>query len=556
MATESDRLTQVTSRRPKSATPPRLELASVFAATVVALVMVHWVMLRSGFRLVQDSPYDTRGNHFVMEHEYRWMRGDPGHKSLFDPPVFYPIRGTLTYGDVLLSYALPYAAVRALGASPESAYQAWLIFTTVVNVVAASLFFHRVVRAPPIAATVGTLLFCVVGPRLHQFDHPQLYPQVFLLLVAASVVRILGDGARPDAQRFTIWPSVLALALALQAWGGFYLLFFTLLVLFLGIVAGTATRVGRAMISGTIRRCWPSLVTAGALFVVLVAPLALRYREALVQVGGRSYAGIVYLLPRPQSWFYPGASWLWGWTTEFPIFRELPSGEHVMGFGVLTILIGLAGLWLKRQEPIAQWLVIMVGLIVILSTVVAGHSLWRLMHLVVPGANAIRAVARIWLVCVVPLALAVAAVIGRLERRGYAVAAVLLGALCVGEQLYPKGGYDKVQVRAEVERITHAIPPTARTFFVSVSHAEWEFRPHYDAMWAALEAGLPTINGGLPNYPRGYDLITVAQVDLELAEDERRLRTWCEKNGLSPAEVAWVHDEKLRPIKPGPDTGP
>jgi hypothetical protein len=298
------------------------------------------------------------------------------------------------------------------------------------------------------------------------------------------------------------------------------------------------------------------LVTAGALFVVLVAPLALRYREALVQVGGRSYAGIASLLPWPQSWFYPGASWLWGWTTEFPIFRELPSGEHVMGFGLLTILVGLAGLWLRRRDPIAQWLVIIVGLIVILSTVVAGHSLWRLVHQVVPGANAIRAVTRIWLVCVLPLALAVAAVIGRLERRGYACAALLLGALCVGEQLYPKGGYDKVQVRAEVARIARAIPPTARAFFVSVSRAEWEVRPHYDAMWAALEANLPTINGYLGNYPRGYDLITVAQTRIELEEAERRLRTWCEKNGLSPAEVAWVHDGRLRPLKPGPDSGP
>ena len=53
----------------------------------------------------------------------------------------------------------------------------------------------------------------------------------------------------------------------------------------------------------------------------------------------------------------------------------------------------------------------------------------------------------------------------------------------------------------------------------------------------------PTVNGYSGNIPPHYPLgiVTVRdQADLDLREQQ--LKDWCERHGIDPASVVWIHD--------------
>src|SRR5436190_653622 len=81
--------------------------AYLFAAGVgaIGLLMAHHPMLLSGLRRVQVDVGDSRLINYLLEHNYRWYRGDPNHAEFWDPPFFYPARNIAAYSDTLLGIA-------------------------------------------------------------------------------------------------------------------------------------------------------------------------------------------------------------------------------------------------------------------------------------------------------------------------------------------------------------------------------------------------------------------------------------------------------------------
>ncbi len=125
--------------------------------------------------------------------------------------------------------------------------------------------------------------------------------------------------------------------------------------------------------------------------------------------------------------------------------------------------------------------------------------------------------------------------------------AVVLAILCIAEQGRTPPTFSKEEARRRVQQVIARTPSGCRTFLytprgdpdnlVDVAAA------HLDAMDAELETGIPTINGysgGFPvNYPFANPLIR-NEDDLD-AMDARR-KEWCERRGLEPNTVAWIHD--------------
>ncbi|MCA9072920.1 MAG: hypothetical protein KDA84_28550, partial [Planctomycetaceae bacterium] len=72
-------------------------------------------MLLSGFQRIQTDPGDTRFNHYVLEHSYRWVIGEPLHRELWNPPIFAPQDNVLAYSDTLLAVAPIYWGLRGMG---------------------------------------------------------------------------------------------------------------------------------------------------------------------------------------------------------------------------------------------------------------------------------------------------------------------------------------------------------------------------------------------------------------------------------------------------------
>ena len=138
--------------------------AWVLAIGVLGILMLHYPMLLSGFQRIQTDLGDTRLVHYLLEHGYRWVRGDPGHRDLWSPPFFYPVKNVAAFSELLLGVGPAYWLYRVLGASPDLAFGLWMVSMSVLNYAAGLLLFRRGLGFGMLAAAAGASLVAFGAP--------------------------------------------------------------------------------------------------------------------------------------------------------------------------------------------------------------------------------------------------------------------------------------------------------------------------------------------------------------------------------------------------------
>ena len=499
----------------------------------------------SGMGEVPGGPGDSRLVAFSLEHGYGFLAGRELHQPFWDPPLFHPEGNVAAYTDLLLGAGLTYWPLRALGLAPDTAFQVWLVLAFVLNFTAFTVLLRRMLRTSVPASSVGGYLFAFGSSRMANIGHPQLLFELFVvvaLIALGEVFRLRGDAERQGVRRG--WWTVFFAALTLQAWTAFYPLFFLALFLSLaGLVALVVGRSRRALFQ-VLRADWAFLVPAAGCAALLVLPVAERYLLTRDVVGARPYSGIenVYA-PRPWSWLLTGpTNRLYGTFSEVEIpwdpDASLASGTHALGVGFLTPLLALAGLLGHRRRMLVSLVLVVGGIVVLLATCVPGvGSLWRFVYGMVPGATGIRALGRIGLHFLVPAGMGIALVADRLapRRRGTWLVLALLGVVAA-ENAHDVITYDKAVFRNRVSRIAKEVGPECESFFVTGVPGT-EYQPvAEDAMWAALELEIPTVNGRYGNSPPDHSLgMPVGRP----SKFRTSLRHWVETRGLG--KVCWVH---------------
>jgi hypothetical protein len=117
-----------------------------------------------------------------------------------------------------------------------------------------------------------------------------------------------------------------------------------------------------------------------------------------------------------------------------------------------------------------------------------------------------------------------------------------IGLFCLVEQGRRSLSYEKEPNRGEIAAIAANIPPDCRAFFYSCGGDKPSFECHLDAMWAALEANIPTVNGYSSNDPPHYGALADNAV-LSQADEERlrpALEAWAQEHGLTRQSICWL----------------
>lgn len=523
--------------------PLSRRLPLVLAGWGVALLLAHHPALLSGLRLVQGDEGDVRFVHYVLEHGWRHVAGAPAHARFWDPPMFYPAPNTAAFSEVMLGVGPVYWLWRALGLEMDLAWQAWVLTLTSLNFLAMLWLLTRGLGLRLGPAVVGAVLFTAGAPRLNQLNHPQLTGQ-FLALVALGALLVL---LRPetDRRRGVAWAGVLVGAGVAQLYAGFYwgwFLFFFLLVA--GVVALTSADM-RARLLAALRTHGPALVLFGAVGLAVLAPFVLHAREAVKHVGLRSFSEVEAMVPRIWSWFYLGRdSWLYGWTDGFWHFQRLPlPWEHRLGVGLVTTGVAAVGLWRERHRSAVRLLLVVTVVTVLLAVrYTGGVTPWRLVFEVVPGAGAIRAVSRLGVWLLLPAGVGVALFLQRQLAAGRTALAVGLGALCVLEQGVSGEGFDWFESREDIRSIAARVGPQCESFFYTPTSGEFpDWKYQVDALWAAVEAGVPTVNGYSGNAPPGWTLHDNRRFDAaEAARLDSALETWTRSRGVPLERVCRI----------------
>ncbi len=95
----------------------------------VGTLVVFWPTIVSHLAMMQTDPVDTRLNNYILEHGFRWMRGDEPHRSFWDPPFFWPQRNVAAYSEILLGGAPVHWMTRAIAVVPDTAFEVWMMVT-------------------------------------------------------------------------------------------------------------------------------------------------------------------------------------------------------------------------------------------------------------------------------------------------------------------------------------------------------------------------------------------------------------------------------------------
>ncbi len=295
----------------------------VLSIGVLGLVMAHHPTLFSGFRRIQTDLGDTRFNHYLLEHGYLWMRGEPGHRTFWNLPIFYPVSNTAAYSDLLLSVGPVYWLWRAVGASHDLAFIGWMISISALNYASALVLFHKGLKFAWLPSAAAGFLVAFGAPRINQMSHHQMLPCFFVVMTVFALVRLFGSSPTRHWERVMLW-LLAVLGCVLQLYGGFYMAWFLILAVGIALARALLIASNLAVLLEVIRRDSWMIVSAGLAGILLLLPLLKHYLPVAQYLESRQYIPMYYAFnPRLWSWLNVGANhWLWGWTAGREPFRD------------------------------------------------------------------------------------------------------------------------------------------------------------------------------------------------------------------------------------------
>lgn len=442
----------------------------------LSVLMLWHPTLLSGFSRIQTDTGDSRFVNYLLEHSWQWARG---LKPFWDADFFYPWKGQIAWAENLIGVAPIYWLFRFLGADHYLAFQLWGPSLTLLNFLAGYQLF-RYLRLNVFPSSIGAWFFAACALRANQICHHQLIG-VFYGVYAIFFLCKLANSPRPSSGPAKInplcrlannprprWAILLGIAVGGQLLAGWYLGWF--LCFGLGLFGLTQVRHWRLL---------PWLLLAAVTATAVFAPVGW---PMLQSAKSFSYPVDPNMFPTWRSWFDLGAgSWIYSRTAV----ERIVEVEHRIGLGFIAPLFALTGLLLRRR-----W-----GLLLACATLVLISTFgWEYVARFVPGANGLRAVARIGELLVFPCALGVAYMLQRIEKPLYALA--LLAALIL-EQGVTTGSFSKAQDRADIEQVAKLVRGRGCRSFIASTVDTRAIQDKYsiDDMWASMETGVPTFNG-------------------------------------------------------------
>jgi hypothetical protein len=396
-----------------------------------------------------------------------------------------------------------------------------------------------------VGAAAGAFVFAFALPALHKENHAQLVYRFAVPLAAAAWYRAMNQRNVAYAVQTVFWCAVQFLC---SIYVGVFLLYLLLAMLLAQVIFGLRGSAGNPVPSVVAEPVSPtrlprSLDTKGAALsawwlsalrwvrsvsgltwcglmvvgVVLTGFTLKRYQHVSLDYNFvRPLSELVSMLPSPGSYLLSEHSTLVGWlcrfVTDVPMRHEQ---QMFVGFGVAALaLIGLFWSWRTLAPSLTGFVrrMLLAMLLLVGFTLMVGDNSLYLLMAKVPGVSSIRAVSRIALILLFPLAVAAAAGFDGVVRaaavnwlKGLSVL-TLIGVLTLESICYNPHHTPMQSWRARRDALQAKIGtlPKDSVLFVTQPSAEPFFMTEIDAMIYAQDHHLATLNGYSGNTPPRY----------------------------------------------------
>lgn len=501
----------------------------VVGAWLLGALVFFYAQWTSGFNRIMGNTGDARLIVYLNEHWYLVLRGAQPWRS---PPFFYPTKGVLGYTDTFFLWQLFSVPFRVLGADPFLAFQLTIVALSLLGFVSFVVLVRWIFRAPLAAAIVGALVFTFADNLSQHAGSPQMFGIYF-----APAIALVGMWSWRRRAARPVVSMVLALGFgalaALFLFSTYYVAWFTLLATGLVFVLAFlfAPKAMSIQCAAALRSGWRTVLGAVAGAAVGIIPFLMTYLPVLDQLGARRYRrAISFAMPVSDLWNVSPGNILWAHLLGVPMATPHPAAK---GFSyavtpvlLATVIIGAAAIvWAvgRRRTCLTPMLRLTLALcctsivLTALPIETSAGSLWAIVwHL--PGAKAIRAIARVEVANDLVCALALVGLIteaarhwSRLRRSTAlrAVGVALLGVIIL-EQAHDSVATDLDRKVENAALASIPAPPSAcSSFFVvdTVANALTYYDYQTEAMLISERIGLPTINGYSGDLPPGWKLV-------------------------------------------------
>lgn len=523
--------------------------ALVLLAGLLVTAFLYRAQLLSRGGIAFLDAYDGTIELAILEHWFAVLRGQ---EAWHTTGYFHPYGGTLAYNDGYFLLGVAYSLPRSLGAnvyvSAELAHAAmWL--TGFLGLYA---FLRAAFAVAPAWALLAAATFTLSSTYTTHSLHSQLSTVCLVPVFGWMLARLASNAMAARGGPALGWG--VAAATLLGAWlltalyMAWFTLFFALLLLPAWLLA--ATREERRAAWRIVRVLGPVRIAAlGVAFVLAVAPFVWLYLPKSAETGMHPFAAAFGYLPRPTDVLNVGGdNLLFGglmtrlhaaWPKKFVAY-----GERLGGLSpplLLAFLAACAWCWLAapfRGRGLVRALCL-ASVVAWLLALDYGHlQPWRWIYAAVPGAKAVRVVARIQLFLAVPVIAAVGVAFAHAARRlpawGTALAAAVL---LLGQPATTGPLFDTTRLRLQDAASVPQAPAGCTAFFTREPQDRPERQPHeydglyshnVDAMLIAGLIGLPTINGFSTFNPPGWNFAHPGQPSYT-----GRVWTYAQERGLT-----------------------
>lgn len=484
---------------------PTTRTALPAAVGLIGLLVTFHPTLLSGFARMQPEAGDVVLNHYFLEHTYRWAFDRHYPFSFWSPGFFYPTPHTFTYSETLIGTAPLYWLLRA-GFPETVSCQLWVMVVYLLNYAAMAVVLRWFGVHPALAAG-GAFVFAFGLVRTDHLTHQQLMPQFFSPF---AVWYAWGFLTEPTVRRWWL----------LWFLGAWQVLASLHLGWFLGFGLCIFAGWGLAVEAGSWRRVRTFFRERpiAALVPVLLAGLVVGAYARNFYRGNperRGYSEAVAYLPPPDAWVVGAPGSLWADHLTARSADSFPEQSLFQGVAVYAVM-GLAGWYALRRRFAGHGLVLAgVGSALTLAFLVTqwgrGVSPWFLVHQLVPGANAFRAVGRAafvaYLLGLVGGLVGVQAFLtDRVARPRWRIAIFLgiAGLMAIEQVRWDPESFDKEEACYGPARAVAEQLRGADAGYVVFDGSMPSYRHHIVAMWGGLWADVPVMNGFSGTQPANF----------------------------------------------------
>jgi hypothetical protein len=425
-----------------------------------------------------------------------------------------------------------YAVARVFGAVREDAFLFWFLVGNALNFFSC-LWVLRRFGFRAIAASCGAFVFAFSLPVLHQEGHAQLVYRFAIPLAVWAWWEVLEHRRLIGIFITAFWVAIQFLcSIYLGVFLGYMLAAMSLSYLVLNNASYLLGRFGApkpesfsavpaphdpAWISERRHVVW---IVAAVVAVVLVAWMMKYYQSVSADYRlSRPLDALEPLIPRLSSYLLADRSGLSSWLgSGVPNFPTRPEHQMFVGIGVLVLaFLGLeASIFSKgitvRFGKLGRMSIASIVVLMGMTVVVGGYSFYFWV-IQIPGLDAIRAVSRVILVMLLPMAVLVAIGVEWLidMSRSWsmrAAFAILVVSGLTAETISYQSHHAAKETWAMRQRgLSHAVGeglPAGSILYVTQRMEEPFYITEIDAMIYAQDHHLKTLNGYSGSTPPGY----------------------------------------------------